>query len=240
MTTTNRFESLASCVVGTAFGLLCLGGMGCASLPTTGAQANGEALGVYTGTVIEHHQVQEKVGEVEHKDAEGRSIGRSEVYANRTVTTEREVWYPTQGGQRIDDQDFFSIAGDKEAADKIQSYRESGITLNRIGLATLGAGVAAFVGGYAMMSSGAVKTDGSGGNSAMSGVGTGLFYGGMIAMPVGGILTWMGLARQSPERHPVEDVDRAMHDADRYNKGGSQGGNRPMQSHATSGSRSTQ
>ncbi len=210
-------------LVPSAILLSCLGGLGCASLPATGVQATGAPLGVQTGTVIEHHQVSEKVGDVEHTDSSGRTVGRSAVYANRTVTTERDIWFPTQGGQRIDDKDFFTIAGDREAADEVQRYREKGITMNRVGLVTAGIGIAALVGGYVLMSNSSPESNPDGSASAPrastgSTLGGAFMLAGGVAIPVGALLAWAGGARQKRDRHPVDDPARLQSDADRYNR----------------------
>ena len=192
---------------------------GCASMPKTGTPATGEPLSVYTGTVAEQHTVKEKVGEVQHKTEDGKVVGTSEVYADRQVTTHRDVWYGKQGDQRIDDQDFFAISGDREAADEVRSSRETGVTLNRIGLVTAIVGAAAMVGGYYFMSQATtVNADGTVTENAIGNLALPFLIGGGVAVTTGGTLTWIGMRRTSADRHPVDDVPRAMRDAQKYNR----------------------
>jgi hypothetical protein len=181
---------------------------GCASLPQTGVvTATGEPLRVESGTVIDEVKVKEKVGEVTHTDGAGRSVGRSEVYADRTKLVEREVWKTYQGARPLDDHDFFRLAGDKDAAAQIQESRETGVTLNHVGLGLLVGGVAAFVASYV------VRSDDPMSSNTFPTV---LMVGGGLAATAGGILTWLGLSKAKAE-HPLDDRGRAMDAARNYN-----------------------
>ncbi|MBL8610367.1 MAG: hypothetical protein JNL38_23725 [Myxococcales bacterium] len=177
---------------------------GCASLPEPKAQPTGEPLSVREKTVHYTYQTKEKVGEVEHKDSTGRSIGKSDVYANRTHHGSYQVWSGFQGNQPVSDDDFYRIAKDERASAEIKSSREFGVTLNRVGLGVLAAGVASAAAGFALRSS-----DGS--NTAPNI----LMYGGVFMVPVGGILAYLGAAKSGAE-HPL-DQGRAEQAASRYN-----------------------
>lgn len=196
--------------------------MGCASLPPTGTPATGGKLGVEY--VDEHYQytVKEKVGEVEHRDGNGQKLGTSAVYENRTVNAVQHKWYPTQDGSRIDDQDFFRIAGDKENAERIAEHRDGGVTMNHVGFGLLLAGAAMLVGGYVARTNGAPGTRPDGtlddGDPTLTNVGTGLGIGGALSAIVGGTLVYAGLNRVDPERHAIDEPSLAEQRARQYNE----------------------
>jgi hypothetical protein len=104
-----------------------------------------------------------------------------------------------QGSTPIDEQDFYRIAGDGSGADEIAAYRSRGITYNRVGL------VLALIGGAALVTLGASD------DATVRGA-AGAF---VIALPIGGFLTYSGQARAHKER--VLPDWRATEDADRYN-----------------------
>jgi hypothetical protein len=199
--------------------LALVGASACASMPRTGMPATGEPLSVHTGTVEQHHTVKEKVGEVEHKTSDGKVVGTSEVYADRDVTTYRDVWYGMQGSTKIDDEDFFRIAGDKEAADEVRSYRETGVTMNRIGLVAIIVGAAAMAGGYYFTTQATtIEADGTVTNNSIGNLALPFLIGGGVAVTTGGTLTWLGARRTGADVHPVDDVPRAVRDAQKYNR----------------------
>ncbi len=177
---------------------------GCASLPEPKAQPNGEPLTIREKTVHYTYQTKEKVGEVEHKDSTGRTLGKSDVYANRTHHGAYQVWSGYQGEQPVSDDDFYRIARDERATAEIKSSRELGVTLNRVGLGVVAAGVVSMATGFALRSS-----DGS------NALPNAMMYGGVFLVPVGGILTYIGLGKASSE-HPL-DQSRAEQAAIRYN-----------------------
>jgi hypothetical protein len=178
---------------------------GCATLPGIGAPMTGEPLHVESRLVTDTYSVKEKVGEVQHKDAQGRSIGTSDMYQDRLVTSHHMVWHPVQGRDGIDDQDFFRIAGDTEAEEQVRQFRETGITLNRAGLGVIAASAASLIGGV-------VISRASGGSA----IGSGMLYGGAFGFSIGSVLAYMGLGRVAPGVHPV-DESRARVAAHRYN-----------------------
>jgi hypothetical protein len=178
--------------------------IGCAHLPETGAQATGEPLAVRTEHVTERWTEQAKVGEVQHRDSSGRSLGTSEIYEDRVVSATHLEWYAAQGNSRIDDADFFRISGDEWATNEVESYRSTGIVMNRVGLGLLAAGAATLLGGYAMRS------------DSDPGLGLAMTYGSSALFCSGGLLTWMGMARTRESVHPVE-MDRAQVAAAAYN-----------------------
>jgi hypothetical protein len=193
---------------------------GCATLPATGAPATGELLQVHAENVTHTWTSKDKVATVEHKDEHGRSIGQSDVYEDRQHSATSLEWFPQQGESRVDDQDFFAIAGDLKAAREIEDYRQNGLLMNHVGLGLVAAGVAALIGGFAANSaqSSAAASSGTGTSTGFSGVGYGLTLGGALLAGTGGYLTWFGIARENPAVHPL-DLDRAQVAAARYNAG---------------------
>ncbi len=183
--------------------------VGCASLPEGPPVApTGEPLSVRekTETALVNERV--KVGEVEHKNSYGQTVARSDVYANQTRMVHYQVWSAYQGEQKIADDDLYRIANDKAASAEVMDKRESGVTLNRIGLGILAAGVVGMVGGYALSTQS--KPD------QPSYTGTYLMVGSGLAASVGGLLAYFGKAKASAE-HPLEQ-DRAHAAAASYNR----------------------
>lgn len=191
-------------------GALLSSAWGCAHLPKTGTEATGEPLNVEFRTETHTYTTQAKVGEVVNRDSSGRVVGTSEVYENRTGSYDVMRWQVFQGDTRIDDQDFFRIGGDADTAREIAASRQSGVTMNRIGLGLLIGGGAAALTGFVLGN--VIKSD-DGGLSPVFYLG----YAGLITAGVGGTLTWIGLAKAKRE-HPVDDPDRANAVAKKYNK----------------------
>jgi hypothetical protein len=180
---------------------------GCATLPRTGTQATGEALSVQSHQETATWVEKTKVGEVENRDADGNLIGTSDVYQNQTRSADYTVWNGAQGQTVVDDQDFFQIAGDDAAADEIRSYRESGVTINRIGLVIGGVGLAGAVGGYGLALVGGNDTKSIGYAGATVGV--------LTALVGVGIAYW-GKGRTNADLH-LFDIGRARSAAQAYN-----------------------
>src|SRR5262245_33222080 len=105
--------------------LLCasLANGGCIHMPATGVKATGEPLSVDVNTEKRAYVAQEKTGETVHRDASGRVIGTSESYQDTLVEYDVTRWQVFQGDYKIDDQDFFRIGGDDQAADEIANMR---------------------------------------------------------------------------------------------------------------------
>lgn len=179
-------------------------GSGCATLPTPQAVANGERLSIRDGTELSQYETSEKVGEVQHRDSSGHTIGSSDIYENRLHTVQRYVWRAYQGNLRISDDDLYRIAQDEPASLEVQSIRESGVLINRIGLGTIVLGVVASGLSYFAI----------GHDRPMLGIG--LSVGGLLTASVGGLLAYFGLQEASNE-HPLEQ-SRAIQAADNYNR----------------------
>jgi len=180
----------------------------CATLPKAGTvEPTGEMLAVDGRTQTYQYVSKDKVGEVETKDSAGNTVARSDVYENRTHTAEKFTWYPRQGAIKLEDENFFRIAGDLETAEEIHHSRENGVLMNHIGLGLLAAGVAVALGGYAMDTSH---------DSGVASAGTLALSLSSVMLGGGGFLTWFGIAKANAE-HPVNDYDRAEAAAQTYN-----------------------
>lgn len=205
-----KSSSLMS-LAGTA--LFVLFSSGCASLPEPRATPNGQPLEIREHTEQRQYTVKQKVGEVEHKDSHGKSIGKSTVYANRTQTARYQVWNAYQGDTQILDDDLYRIAKDEAADREVRESRESGVLMNRIGLGVLAVGILAAGSGIALRSQ--LK---EGESTTLPQV---LLYAGIGSASLGAFLTWTGLSKANSE-HPL-DQDRAARAADVYNSGLSSG-----------------
>ncbi len=151
--------------------------------------ATGEPLAVVDDVKVWTTTSKEKVGEAQYTDENGRSIGKAELYEDRTHVHTMKVWYPVQGQQQLADEDFFRIAGDERAADETLSMRANGKKWHRRGIYTLGGSVVAIVGSYFVPN---------------VGVRTGLMIGGLVGVSAGYYMTYWGAAQMNPETHAVD------------------------------------
>lgn len=183
----------------------------CARLPKVGTPATGEPIHVHVGAHKEYYAQKMKVGEVVHRDASGRTVGTSAQYQTQTRSYDVMHWYALQGETIIDDQDFFRIGGDKEAADDIAFRRKATVYSCNIGAALMYGGGALALGGLAYLGL-AKPAKGSAANDIAGGV----FIGGAIAAAVGigGVVFVCGNA---DAEHPLDDVERAQRVAKKYN-----------------------
>ncbi len=149
----------------------------CVTLPETGQPPTGEPLGIQ----LRHHRY----------TARGDAL----VFD--------PSWRPMQGGEALDDEDFFRIAGDDAAADAVAADREQSLWLHRLGLASIAAGI----GCAAASASFASRMDGP--------VATGL-AGGTLLTALGGALVAAAWQRLQPDHHPIE-LSRAHDAAAAYN-----------------------
>jgi hypothetical protein len=187
---------------------------GCARLPPTGVPASGEPLAVDVRTEQRSYVGQQKVGEVVNKDAAGRVVGTSEIYEDRLVQYNVTSWQVFQGNDKLDDEDFFRIGGDLQAADSIASMRSSAVTTNRVGWVLFGVGLGVLGAGAVLSQT--QKEDLGGGIEESPTYPTYIMTGGIITAIVGGGLAWYGAAVVKRE-HPINDPRRARRVADKYN-----------------------
>jgi hypothetical protein len=187
---------------------------GCVHMPVTGVKANGEPLTVDVQTEEHSYVGQKRVGETVHRDATGRVVGTSETYEDQLVKYNVTYWQVFQGQDKIDDQDFFRIAGDNQAADQIANSRSSGLAVNRVGMVLLGVGVAALGAGLVLSATQTEKDEFN--NDVAPTWPRYVAGGGLITGLIGGTLMWYGAASVARE-HPINDPGRAKRDADKYN-----------------------
>lgn len=186
----------------------------CASVPPSVARPTGEPLSVRERTQTDLVTEKVKVGEVEHKTTSGQTYAKSDVYQNQTRAVSYQVWKSYQGDAPISDDDLYRISGDRKAEEEVASSRDTGVTMNHVGLGLLAAGVAGLVGGYVIASQAKTEADGSGGFTSSPGMY--VVYGSSLVAGVGGVLTWLGASKARAE-HPL-DQDRARAAAADYNR----------------------
>jgi len=191
-------SGLAACVLVLAGAI-----SGCATNPATGRHATGQPLGLQTEAEHFAYNQQQKVGEVQYRDAAGRSAGSANVYETKRISGTVLHWRPTQGGTVIDDQDFFRIAGDDNAAADIEDHRRQGVAMNRVGWALMAIGA----GGIGATSAFMDETQGVGRNLAGASA---------LSLIIGGLWAYAGYHRMKPESHLFE-IGRARVAARRYN-----------------------
>jgi len=186
--------------------------LACATMPTTGAAPNGEPLAVETDTKTYQYVAQEKVGEVQHRDANGQYIGSSEVVENRVHTGSYEVWTLRQGNQVVDEQDFFAIAGDAAAAAEIERTRKIGLAANYGGLGGATLGGTLMLAGLSLpwLLSGGIEDP-----AVLVGLGGLTTVGGLLT--AGGVLATI-YGRNAVEAEHHQPVERAQDAADSYNR----------------------
>jgi hypothetical protein len=189
----------------------------CARLPPTGVPASGEPLVVDVRTEQRSYVGQQKVAEVVNRDRSGRVVGTSEVYEDRLVQYNVTSWQVFQGNDKLDDEDFFRIAGDLQAADRIASMRSSAVTTNRVGWVIFGIGLGALGAGLVLSQTTKESVDPDTGIAPEAPAWpTYIMTAGVISAIVGGGLAWYGAAAVRRE-HPINDPRRAKRVADKYN-----------------------
>jgi hypothetical protein len=192
--------------------------LGCATLPMTGVPATGEPLLADVTSERVNYVGQERVGQVVSKDASGRVVGTSEVYEDKLLTANITRWQVFQGNNKIDDEDFFRIGGDIQAADQIAARRDRAVVTNRVGWALLGVGLAAVVGGFVLRSALEEKEKvGTITTTTPWYPGQYIAGGGGIVALVGGYLVFYSNGVAHLE-HPLDDPRRAKRVERSYNK----------------------
>lgn len=172
--------------------------------PTTGgATATGGKLWVDHQTHVSQHVEQQKVAEAHHRDSQGNSLGTTEVFEDKVVTTRHIEWYPMQDEDRLDDEDFFRIAGDSSGLTQTQSYRRGGMAMNKVGRYALIGGIAAVAASLFV-------------SEKHPTLQTTLWSAGMSVGGAGWYFAWSGDRRLKPGSHGVT-FSRAQQTAHRYN-----------------------
>lgn len=194
-------RALQILVVGGLFSL----GSSCARLPIVGAERTGEPLAVRTEQRLHTYTERVKVGDVQHRDQQGRDIGRSEVYEDRQGISTSIAWFTTQGDSRIDEYDFYRIAGDDQTAEHVLKYRTTGLVFNRVGWGLMGGGLAGILLGAFVATN--QNTQIAGGVTSLVGLAMGL---------AGYFLMNSGQHRLDSDAHAT-DPGKAYVTASRYN-----------------------
>ncbi len=113
--------------------------------PRTGTRRTGEPLRIVDDVKVWNTVSRDKVGELRYEDENGDSLGRSDLYANQRHTHVKFVWFPVQGYEVVPDEDFFRIAGDRDALARTLKRRDKLQTWNFRGRVMLASGIAAVV-----------------------------------------------------------------------------------------------
>lgn len=181
-------------------------------MPEVGAQPTGQPLSVRTETRSYTYTTEEKAGEVVHKDSSGRQIGSSEVYVEQEKTAYYDVWFPMQGEARVDEADFYRLAGDDATANDILRQRKRAHTTNRVGV--LG-GAGAMAAGLGLMYARLFTYDPTSGG----GTGTGLLYASSGLMITGAIGLTVGYlaARKLHKEFRFTEANQAANAAAAFN-----------------------
>lgn len=174
-----------------------------AQAPKTGAVATGEPLNVVDDVKVWTTTSKEKVGEAVHKDADGNTVGSTDVYAEKTHVHTQKVWYVVQGPEQIADEDFFRIAGDQQAVDATLKMRQEGRRQNRNGKIAMGAGVVGMIAGF-FVPQPIIRTV--------------LLVGGGLTVSGGWYWAYAGAKKMEPETHAVQR-SMAERAAREYNQG---------------------
>jgi hypothetical protein len=120
----------------------------CVPNPATGVAASGDTLRVQyssgTGSYVSNDVVSTSV----HRDADGNEVGSTDVYKPVEHSFQWHDWKYFQGREELDEHDFYRIAGDAEAADKVAKIRSSAALRMKIGapLAVVGTAAALLLG----------------------------------------------------------------------------------------------
>ncbi len=198
---------------------------GCAELRTEYTPATGDQMHVYDKTVLRTGTQQVATGQDEVRDSHGNLVATNTHYENQQVSwTERE-WYPLQGGARIDDESFYRITGDQEAAQKYEAYHRAGVSRNTAGFIIMGIGLGVFGGSLGAYLADAPATDPktqiSGSRTALSTIGYVGMTAGLITAVVGTLMIFSGKhAARAEDARLFDEPERMKFDAAKFNENG--------------------
>jgi hypothetical protein len=190
---------------------------GCAELRSDFVPATGAPLAVFdrTETRIGHRTV--ATGQDVIRDRSGRRVGTSTHYERRAYAYDERVYYPIQGGQRVDDESFFRITQDVDAAQQYDDWHRAGQTKVTAGWVLLGLGLGLIGGAVASFVMDTPRTeDGERGLlSTLAYIGGGV---GLSLATIGGYTMASGYSQaSSKDARIIKDPDRMHADAERYN-----------------------
>jgi hypothetical protein len=174
---------------------------GCAANPATGVAANGDPLRVQYATGTGTYTSNDVVGTDVHSDADGNVVGQTDHYQAVEHSFQWNDWKFFQGAAELDEQDYYRLAGDRDAVDHIAQIRDSAATKQKIGVPVMVAGLAVALAANLMSSA----------NGASSLTTTGYVAGSTLAT-VGGLVWYWGHEDMSKRHHMA--AARAEQDAD--------------------------
>jgi hypothetical protein len=172
-----------------------------AKSPATGAVATGDPLNVVDDLKVWTTTSKEKVGETVYTDENGKEIGKGTSYADKTTVHTAQVWYLVQGPAKIDDEDFFRIAGDNDSLTRTQEMRAEAKKWNTRGKYTMIGGAVGVIAGI-FVPQPLIRTI--------------LLAGGGLAVSGGWYMSYWGAQQMEPEVHAVDRsiADRAAKNYD--------------------------
>ncbi len=176
---------------------------GCVGTTARGVAPSGEALRVQARRQLTTHQGSVVVGQVELRGAGGQP-GGSAVLTRPVQTVETRIvldYY--QGTTRLDEEDFFRIAGDARAYAELRDYRRSGARLGTAGAYLMLGGLAGLVAGLA------AYDDGHAGRSQA------VVAASLVVAGLGGPI--FSLGKSALDTSPYFSVERAERAAAHYN-----------------------
>ncbi|HEU0033925.1 MAG TPA: hypothetical protein VFQ53_25025 [Kofleriaceae bacterium] len=171
---------------------------GCLKNPATGVPGTGAPLRVQystgTGTYVSNDVVSSTV----HKDADGNEVGTSETYEEREHSFKWNDWKYFQGPDELDEQDYYRIAGDTQAADQVDKIRAGAARKMKVGAVIAAASVVAGIAAAVALNSG----DSSAGTTVGYTLGTMGATGGML------VWYWGANDMKKPHHLPMSRADR--------------------------------
>lgn len=170
--------------------------------PRPGARPTGEQLAIVDDVKQWTTAYREKTGETDVKNANGDTIYTEEHFADRTQLHEKQIWYGVQGRSQLNDEDLFSMTGDRDSLTATRDMRSRGRTYAALGTTGMLVGIGAMI---------AAKV------FATDTLQIGLYCGGLAIGGVGAYGFVRGWEMQSPDNHAVER-SIAEDDAKRYNR----------------------
>jgi hypothetical protein len=163
---------------------------GCATNPATGVASSGDALRVQYSTGTGTYTSNDVVGTDVHRDANGNEVGSTDHVQAVEHSFRWNDWKYFQGGAELDEQDYYRIAGDADAVDRVGRIRDSASTKMKIGIPIFVAGLA-----VGLVASAIQSTSGS------STATTAAYIGGTTVMTAGGLVWYWGHSDMTNRHH---------------------------------------
>ncbi len=180
-------------------GLICAALLaGCAANPATGVATNGHPLRVRYSSGTGSYVSDDVVGTDVHRDSSGNEIGSTDHVQAVEHSYQWHDWKYFQGPDVLDEQDFYRIAGDQQAADSVAKIRAGATSKMKVGMPI------AVIGYAAMLVLGSIGTSNK--NPTLSTIG---YVGGGTLGSVGGLVWYWGKADMAKRHHlPMSRADQ--------------------------------